>query len=509
MTSDILEQTTVHHIIFDDSLLSVAPSPLGLESVLWYTEKKMEEVKAPGAHFARRVTRRFKVEMFKQISESPFKVLQTYAGLLDRVVAFMVTNNLVFKIYDNRLKFPEPRLDLMTGFRFSQRALLTEFLLKRRGGLFGAPTRWGKSTMIKNCLRAFPDITTVVTVPGKDLVKQLFSDIKEALPKREVVLIGAGSSKKFPSDDITVASMDSLHKCDAGKTRLLLIDEPHAVATDSRIPELFKFSQARKFGFGATTSGRYDQRDIWIESLIGKLLVNRTYTEAVEEGAICPLVVYMLKIKFDAFNSRSRDQAYDTLLYRSPRISELTARICRSLIPEHWQTLVFIKDEHQATRYLKDVGENGVVVMAKLMTNKERDEKMRLMQENIIKRCLASKIYAQGVTFSDVRCLVNVEGGGGSISSVQKPGRLAEIRPNKSCGIVFDFIFDCNEEPQNDVPMGERRSRGNDEWWNVVRDSWSRYSVYKEKGYEMRVVDTWQQLKELFEERSTRGETVH
>ena len=310
-----------------------------------------------------------------------------------------------------------------------------------------------------------------------------------------MILIGGGSTKKFPSQDVTVCSMDSLHKCDPGRTRLVLVDEPHAVVTDGRALDLFKFDQARKYGFGATTSGRYDQRDIWIESLLGTLLVNRTYSEAVEEGAICPLVVYMLKIQFDPFFVKSRDKAYNALLYHSPRLSELTARICRSLIPESWQTLVFIKDEGQAEHYLKDIGEEGVVVMAKLMTTKERKEKMRLMQDNIIKRCLASKIYAQGVTFSDVRCLVNVEGGGGSISSVQKPGRLAEIRPNKSCGIVLDFLFECT------APDDTRKQPGN-EWWNVVRDSRSRMDVYKAKGYEVHILDTWQQLKEHFNKRA-------
>jgi superfamily II DNA or RNA helicase len=493
---DLFASKVIHHIIFDDSLLTVAPSPAGIEERLKYTEKKMEEYRAPGARYAKRVTRHYKVDMFRHLSTAPFVVLQTYAGLLDRILQFLVAGGLQFQLHDDRLAFPEPRLDLMHGFRFKQRELLTEFLLKRRSGLLGAPTRYGKTTLMKNVLRAFPDVTTVVAIPGIDLVRQGYQDIKEALPKRDVVLLGGGSTKKFPSTDITVCSMDSLHRCDPGRTRLVLVDEPHAIVTDSRAVELFKFDQARKYGFGATTSGRYDQRDIWIESLLGTLLVNRTYSEAVEEGAICPLVVYMLKIKFDPFFVRSRDKAYNELLYHSPRIAELTARICRGLIPDSWQTLVFIKDESQAEFYLKEVGEDGVVVMAKLMTAKERKEKMRLMQENIIKRCLASKIYAQGVTFSDVRCLVNVEGGGGSISSVQKPGRLAEIRPGKACGIVFDFLFECSASDE------ERKSKEGTEWWNVVRDSRSRMEVYKEKGYEVHVLDTWQQLKESFKNRA-------
>ena len=838
MTPDLFASKTIYHIIYDDSMLTIAPVPPGLEEVLKYTEKRMEMVQGPRDRFPKKTTRFEKVDMFKYVQTVPYPVLQTYAGLLDRLLAILVRGGMLFQIYDQRQAFPDPRLDLMVGFRCNQRQLLTDFLLKKRNGLLGAPTRYGKcfgkgtpvlmadwtikpieeiqtgdvvmgpdskprvvggcarghsdlfrvtpnyngmpwvcndahelhvqrtceapgsakagvlenisvsrwmgatkwfrhirkqrrvvlehalvplpippyiygawlggghsegvtftnaepevwaeiekwaaqqgllesqntqqagkattrhwvlgrgtgsvapgshkirqwlraykksagirfefirasraqrlellaglldtdgesngtsncgfvskhrklaedvvflcqslgfgaacqpcwkkaqtgprrqywrvgirgetnevpfrvarkkrirenkfncrtvgfkvepigkgdyygfaledpeglfllgdctvvhnTTLLINTCRAFPGVPTVVATPGHDLVKQLRDDMVRQLPKRDIVLLGAGSSKKFPSEDITVCSMDSLHKCDHGRTRLLLIDEPHACVTDTRAPQIYKFNQARRLGFGATTTGRYDQRDIWIEALIGPLLVNRTYLEAVEEKAICPLVVYMLKIKFDPFFVCSRDKAYNDLLYRSPRIAELTARICRKLIPADWQTLVFIADELQAEFYLKEVGEEGVIVMAKRMTTKERQKKMDEMQGNIIKRCLASKIYAQGVTFSDSRCLVNVEGGGGSISSVQKPGRLAEIRPGKSCGIIFDFLFECS------APDDDRKKHGN-EWWNVVRDSRSRMDVYKAKGYEVHVLDTWAELKEHFDERA-------
>ena len=79
MQPDLFRSQILHHVIYDDSLLSIAPAPEGIEEILKYTEKKMEEVKEPGARFARRVTRYYKVDMFKYTSTAPYKVLQTFA----------------------------------------------------------------------------------------------------------------------------------------------------------------------------------------------------------------------------------------------------------------------------------------------------------------------------------------------------------------------------------------------------------------------------------------------
>jgi superfamily II DNA or RNA helicase len=485
------------NVLFDDCLLTIVPAPLGLEKILTYTEKKMVEINDPKRPWVRRDTQHFQVPLYTLIGTDP-RIIQTYAGLMDRVLAFCVEHGYdITRLFDGRQDFMAPRLDLMTGFRFKQKQLVTDLLLKKRSGMLRAPTRYGKSTCIKNVLRACPGVTTVVTAPGRDLVKQLYADIKESLPHREVQLIGAGSTVKYPSEDITVASMDSLHKCDPGRTRLLLIDEPHAAVTDSRAQEVVKFNMARKYGFGATLDGRFDGRDMLIEGLIGPVLVERTYTEAVEEGAICPIVVYMLRVKFADYATSSRDAAYNNLMFRSPRMADLTAKICRELVPEAWQTIVFIKDENQADLFLKHIGEEGVIAMAKKMNTKERNTKLKLMEDNVIKRCLATKIYSTGVTFHDVRVLVNAEAGGGNISAIQKPGRLAEIRPDKKCGVVFDFLFECECDD-----LEGRRKSSNSAWWNVVRDSQSRLKVYRDKGYEINIVEGWGELERKFNERA-------
>ena len=346
-----------------------------------------------------------------------------------------------------------------------------------------------------NTLRAFPTLTTVVTAPGVDLVKQLYDDITgpRGLPKgsREVRCIcsGRGKTPAGPGG-ITVCSADSLDKCDPVNTELLLADEPHALVTQDRLRRIDAFTRARRIGYGATLKGRFDGRDALIEGLFGPVLVERTYKEAVAEGAICPISIIFLKVEVPARFFRDRNQAYSSILFHNPDMMDLARRICYEVIPEDWQTMVFIKDENQAEMLLEEMNDGATIAMAKRMTAKERSEVDRLMKANVIKRCLCTKIYVQGVTFSDVRVLLNLEAGGNNTSAIQKPGRLAEIRPGKKCGIVIDIMF---AKPEG------AKATGKTPWYALCIDSINRKRAYEEKGYDIYEVDTINQLKETFD----------
>lgn len=474
------------HLMLSEYCLTIAPSNADVEHFLTIEVKSLEQ--DPAKPWVIKNTKQRK-RVFKVIQEDNPKVIQTMQGFWLGLKQHLEAMGYTVHLEDLRKEFVKPRFDLMHGFRFSQESLLREFLSKDMSGLLGAPTRYGKSTLIKNTLRAYTGLTTVVTAPGADLVTQLYEDIKASLPQRDVKLIGAGSRVKYPSEDITVMSMDSIDKADFGRTELLLIDEPHAAVTDSRLPVLNSFQKARRLGFGATLKGRFDGKDALITGLIGPVLVERTYLEAVAEGAICPLKVFLLRIPIHKRNVNTgwdRNQAYKRLLYESERMAQIANRLCRQLIPDDWQTLLFIKNEKQADLYLDEIGEEGTIAMAKKLTPKQRDEVMERMRTDNIKRCLASDIYSQGVTFNHVRVMVNLSGGGNNTTTIQKPGRLAEVREGKKAGVIIDFLF----YPGDGLTMQNCGSGIR----MLFVDSNSRKKAYQEKGYEVIEVNNFEEL---------------
>lgn len=473
-------------IVFDESACVVHNSFPELEALLHYRHRSVDQ-DTPG----RPITSE-ELCLFNLLDATPgARRLQTFQGLKDLIVACCHQYGYRPIEIDTRQKFPAPAFHRMHGFRFSQQKLVIQALQKNRSGCIAAPTRFGKTTCLINTARAFPGLKTVVTAPGIDLLRQLQTDFERAFPERKISGLYTGSKHKQQSDDLTVVSIDSLDKCDMDGTRLVLIDEPHAAVSESRAPVLARFTRARKLGFGATLTGRFDNADILIQGCIGPVLSEVTYREARDMGAVAPIKVAFLRRKFQPFDAGHRDVAYNKLILQNPDFHAAVAQICRQAIPPNWQTLIFIKSERQALGIHSEIPD-GTIVMAKRLTTKERHAVTEQVKQDIIKRCICSDVYSQGVTFHEVRALINAGGGGGSISCIQKPGRLAEIRPGKRCGVVVDFLW----EPQTEL-WNQLRSLPPEEalellpqpnashWRAVVRDSLARQKVYQEKGYEI------------------------
>jgi hypothetical protein len=429
---------------------------------------------------------------------------------IDRLIQILNTSN--FECNEVKAKIKDRRF-IVTGLPYASKLLSDTFNLgtmsctKARNiiteamewdGHKHSSTSWYYSSVVKantdfmQCICVLAGYKTIVTVQ-KDGRSEKFSDVHrlfihtnraefgtQKLLKKEEYYKGTVHCIRVPSGNIVVRRN--------GKP--VVIGNCHACVTDSRLPELAKFDKARKFGFGATLTGRYDQRDILIEALIGPVLAERTFREAVAEGAVCPMLVLMINIPVTQ-RYETRDAAYKQLLFKSDRVGKAVKWICHELIPPEWQSLLFIKNEAEAEFMLDWVGEAGTIAMAKRLTKKEREDLMQRMCSDEVKRCIASDIYSQGVTFNHVRALVNLSGGGASTSTIQKPGRLAEVRPNKRCGVVFDFMF---------TPGKDMASLGGSQ--AVIRESLARVKAYTEKGYEIIHVDSYGTLEKVFKEKA-------
>jgi len=483
-------------IYIDEACAFVTPDSKELRKVLDFQAKSMEQDPAKPW---KKIIKRFKVSPYNETSKDGIVGLHTYAGFWAKIMNHYQAQKKPCRLFDLRPVFPKPQFQKMHGFRFKQRELLEEALSKDCSGLIGAPTRYGKSTLIVNTCRAYPTLRTVILIPGADLLKQSKDDFTAALPGREVVCIGTGSRTKFQGKDITICSMDSMHKLDHQDTQLILIDEPHALVTDSRLEEFMKFSRARKLGFGATLDGRFDKKDPLIVGAIGPILVNRTFLEGVAEGAICPLVIILMAIKVTADDMHrygSREKAYDNLLYLSPQLQKFAGWCCDRLVAPDKQLLVFVKYEKQALWISEGIKSPHLVAVAQLMKKKVRQDALKGMKENTIKRCVSTDIYSTGVTFSDLAIVLNFGGGGGNVTAIQKPGRLAEIRPGKKWGVMLDPYFYVAD----DVPPEERARIYRSPVGGLCHDSKARYKAYKEKGYKIEVINGYAKAEQLINE---------
>jgi superfamily II DNA or RNA helicase len=334
----------------------------------------------------------------------------------------------------------------------------------------------------------------VVAAPGVDLLNQTVEALKIQIPGREVVGIFTGArGKKVQSDDITVTSLDSLSKLDKEGTKLLLIDEPHSAVSESRAPELAAFKNARLYGYGASTSGRYDQADKLITGIIGPVLAKRTFREAVVEGAICNITVFMLRMQFDPTPIYSRDSAYQSLLYNNSDFNSLVQKLTDEIIPKDFQTIIFA-DEIRQISLINRLIDSGVQAVAKRMTPNERRALFAKMVSGEIKRCVSTEILSVGVTFPDLKVVVNACAGGSGIASTQKPGRLAQCRPGKISGFLVDFKWMATGYDLEDI-QDSNFDRSSQQWSWLCKDSAARLESYNKLGYTVKEIDSIEEIK--------------
>jgi superfamily II DNA or RNA helicase len=472
---------------FSGSLLVVGSFP-ELEKKLTYVKKSLDWNKDK----RRRETKRTTEQLYTVVSPGPERrTIQTMQGFKNDVLTICAKNEKQLRFFDHRRKMKKPVLTMAHGFRLNQKELFEQLFAPGESGLLKAPTRYGKTIMMVNAIRVYPKVRTVLAAPGVDLLTQLVKQLKEMLPNREVKGIFTGSRNSVPSNDITVCSFDSLQKINPEDVHLLLIDEPHASVSESRAPLLARFNNARIYGFGATLEGRYDGADKLIKGLIGPIHAARTFQEAVEEGAVCPIKVFFVKVQFESFVCSNRDSAYRKLVWKNPYLFNLVSEITKHRIPKDWQTLLFIDQKKQGD-LLSEFVHDSEVVIASRMNAKERKQMFSEMAEGNIKRCIATNVYAQGVTFPDLRVMVNTSGGGGSISSIQKPGRLAQVIPGKTKGYLIDFMFECISDPRDNPQNMVNPS--NIMWTQVVSDCNARLRTYTKMGYDVEVIESVNEL---------------
>lgn len=479
-----------HYIItWGNNILTIeGPMHSGLQQLLKYEQKYLEpRSDKPWI----RTTKKRKQAIYEREDNPNGKgcLYTTFQGMLDQVVATLVTSGCSFNIVDRRVQLPPPKFERMHGMRFSQEPMVRTALSANRSGLVVAVTRYGKTAMIANTINAYPGIKTVVIAPGIDLLPQLEDALRYYCPDREVKGIYTGSKNSSQSDDVTVCSVDSISKLDKETTRLVLVDEPHAVATGPRSAELTGFSAARFIGYGATVSGRWDGSDIMITGLFGPKLVEKTYLEAVEEGAIAPIHVKFIKVPFEHWQVYQRDAAYRNLM-SSEAYLKAVSEVCNTYIAKDWQTLIFISNEKTAN-VVANVIEDSHIAMDKLMKNKkERHALFQALKDGKINRCVCSSIYSTGVTIDGIRVALNCAIGAAGIMSIQKPGRLAELKEGKAAGYMIDFLFECQTPPERleNIPYQKKA------WSTVVNDCWARYHAYKEIGYEVEILNSAEEL---------------
>lgn len=429
--------------------------------------------------------------------------LITLPGFAWRVCSLLSDNLMPYVIVDERSRKPDFDAELACSRlrEYQYEAVWT--VLNSGGGIAACPTGWGKTHLMGGIIRAYNKEQmissgtplTVVVTPGQDLAEKNWNDLVQILPDRDVGLVH-GAKRKY-SDDVQVVTPESVGNIKLEEAGLLIYDEVHTL-TDKRIMKIAPAERAIRVGMSATPTGRFDNADILVEGMFGPVVYRRTYQQAVEDGAVVPIMVIWLPLprpaNWQPGGYKSKDAAYRNGIYRNSEFHRLVGHI-NATLPQEWQVLTIVdKTEHMDNMldHVEDITHVHADTSAKSIESKGwRNVKAvpRQLRKTIyekvaneeLTRIVSTGIYRVGVNFPELRVLINAEGMGSEIIAGQLPGRASRNVDGKNLAFMIDFYCQWDEivtdQLNNDGSFRTRKGF-------IARDAESREEVYKELGFE-------------------------
>lgn len=326
---------------------------------------------------------------------------------------------------------------------------LRDFL--EEGGLEGyikLPTGTGKTVLFTEFIEA-TDLRALIVTPTKLLVDQTEEKFQQFAPDIETGKVYTHA--KVFDKQVTITTYKSFipyvedKKINPTDYDLLILDEVHKSLTPKRVEMVKRFPNAIRFGFTATP--RYSQEK-HVGNLLGTEIHSMTVREAVEEGLLASLSVYIAKTEIDlssvrvtqlgnyddedlerAVNIASRNMAAVDL-YKNMFLGQKGISYCVSV--RHAEDL--------ARRF----NENGVsaAVVSGYQTREEQGGILEKFQSGEIKMICNADILIEGFDEPEVTVCLNLRPTTSPVVAEQRAGRVLRTDPNnpQKHAYIVDFI---------------------------------------------------------------------
>lgn len=486
-------------IILRDGFLEVVGKCHGLHEKLRYFKREIRTV-----GWKREV-----ISHYEDLYSESDGRLATMPGFAHRVLEHCRNSGQAFNFVDARTPMPKPDFKkAFSGLRPYQIDLVGQMLVSG-GGILMASTGAGKTAMSAAVIRAYPrkelfsrgTPTCVFACPDRDINRKNWEELQRWLPDREIGIIMSGMSHK-PSDDVVCCTIDSLENIDPNTVGILIVDEMHASASQTRAERISAFSKAAKWGVSATPTGRFDGADIVSEGLYGPVVAKFSYQDGVKSGALVPITVYWVDAPEPGcgLQAYSRFQSRDAKIRHGWTTNDDSCRMIADImncIPPDVQTLCmlqFIEQMGKIHKYCTHTdyvhAETNEAKLAAYPTlhaikPKERKKLYDAFRSKELCSMIATHVWSTGVNFEELAIVVNAGGGGSDIIAKQVPGRASRAAEGKEHAYIVDFMHPWDRVD----PIGRTGRPG-----PLLSADFSRRTAYKDLGFEQCHVSSIAQL---------------
>jgi superfamily II DNA or RNA helicase len=407
-----------------------------------------------------------------------------FGGMYARVIRGLDAMNMEYDVHDHRTPIPEALWgNIQHPLRDKQDYALAA-IATNHNGVIHAATGFGKTHLICQLCRMYPDSNILIISPRKQVVSDIFKRASDAALEGSIITKCDGTRTFREDSNAVVCTTGSLHKIPSAWPDMVLFDEVHGAATDRIKDILIEFEGPRMYGFSASPTGRGDGADMEITGLFGEVICAVSYQEAEAAGNVAPIEVRIVPVVADEVTATTDVTKQRRGYWRNRVRNNAVAKAALSF-KETEQVLVIVKTAEHALFLRRLLPDFSIVhagiskekwktfVKLGLCTDEEYDSIGKIdtdamkqaYKEGSLLKVIATTTWKEGVDFPLLAGLVRADGMAGSIPAIQIGGRLSRGDVQK---VLYDFDDDYGDS-------FKRRSKG-------------RIRTYKKNGW---VINDW------------------
>lgn len=405
-------------------------------------------------------------------------------GLISRTKTLLKQCGISWDLNDLRKrKLPLPdmsklELDKLKD-RYDQKKCLASMFAEDMG-VIECPTAWGKTFLICQMVRAYPNSNIVISSYRKDVVGSIYERLGEHVKLRDLGRVGGGHKKPRR---VTVSTIDSLDYCDVDKCDLFMYDEVHEAASEERMRKIARIRNAKRFGFSASPKGRGDGADLAIEAMFGPVIYVLPYQDAEASGHVATITVHKYAVPGSPISIDNDVARMRFGIWRNELRNQLVSKVAAEHALNGKQVLIIVdKVEHALFIKSQFLPEwpviHGPVQAEQIKTFKRlgllpngprdlctpefRDRARTDFECGRMRFAIATGVWQQGVDMRHLDVLIRADGAVSPIVSTQVPGRLS--RGEAGLLVDFDDVFDEKFRHRSDARFRHYKGKG----WDIV-----------------------------------------
>lgn len=360
--------------------------------------------------------------------------------------------NVPHSTIDQRVK-PEPYLILKflksphSPYAFQQEMI--NIADNEPRGVFESCVGSGKTNIITYIIKN-KEVNTLVVVPSRGLLDQMYNDLVEVLGEKKVQIIETKSLKKklLPIRVVVINTLASLQKKGElgkliGDVDMIIFDEFHHAGAKSYTDLNLELGHIYyRYGFTATYM-RNDSRLLDMLGVLSKELYEYPPKRGISEGTITPVELKICQIR-NCKPISNWQKEYAAYYCGSKLILEGVMSILQR-VPKKDQVLILVDRKDSGGKVLYDYLKKLGISSSYISGDDDKEvitQTIKNFNDLKIKVLIGSTVIGEGINIRSTDHLILARGGKSEIAITQAIGRCVRKFPGKTNAYVYDFNFE-------------------------------------------------------------------